>query len=314
MMDRQPLDVPLWAWGLFGALVVVSLVVDLATHRGDREFSRREAVGWSVAWIALALAFGVWVAFQFGHVAAGDYITAYLIEKSLSVDNLFVFLVVFQRLEIAPAQQHRVLFWGILGALVFRVLFIAAGAAVLERWHEAVYVLGAFLIYTGYKTARSHGEDKTEGEDRVLDFLRRHLRIGKRQDEHRFFTVENGRRVATPLLLALLAIEVSDILFAVDSVPAVFAITADPFIVYSSNVFAILGLRALYLVLADLLKDLKYLHWGLAAILALAGVKMLTGKLFKIPHWASLLAIVTILVASIVPSLLARRRRDVAIS
>jgi len=176
----------------------------------------------------------------------------------------------------------------------------------LTRWHYAVYVLGAFLIFTGVRTARAAPEAATEG--RVLPFLQRHLRLTPNLHGHRFFVVEAGRRVATPLMLALVAIEVTDLLFAVDSVPAVFAISQEPFIVYSSNVFAILGLRALYLVLADLLKDLKYLHYGLAAILVFAGAKMLTSDIVHVPHAVSLLSVVAILVAAIIPSVVARRR------
>jgi tellurite resistance protein TerC len=301
-----PLDVPFWAWLLFAGVILLSLIVDLVAHRGGRGLSRRHAVGYSVGWIALALLFAGFVALEFGSVTAQAFLTAYLIEKSLSIDNLFVFLVIFARLKIPEAEQHRVLFWGIIGALVSRALFIAAGAALLARWHFAVYVLGAFLIYTGFKTARvAHGPTK---EGWALAFLQRHLRLTSSLHGHHFFVVEAGRRVGTPLMLAVIAIEITDVIFALDSVPAVFAISRDPFIVYSSNVFAILGLRALYLVLADMLKDLKYLHYGLAAILAFAGTKMLTSDLLHLPAAVSLLIVALILVSSIIPSVIARRR------
>jgi tellurite resistance protein TerC len=302
-----PLEVPFWAWVLFGAVVAVSLVADLVAHRGGKSVSRAHALAWTVAWITVAMSFAAWVAVQFGAGIAMDFVTAYLIEKSLSVDNLFLFVVLFARLGIPPAEQHRVLFWGILGALVSRAVFIGFGTALLARWHEAVYVLGVFLVYTGVKTALTR--EGKRGGGRALAFLQRHLPVTPRLHGHRFLVSENGRTLATPLLLALIAIEATDILFALDSVPAVFAVSTEPFIVYSSNVFAILGMRALYLVLASLLNDLKYLHYGLGAILAFAGAKMLTSSVLHLPHWVSLLFIVTVLFAAIVPSVVRRRAK-----
>src|SRR5574338_635289 len=211
---------------------------------------------------------------------------AYLMEKSLSVDNLFLFMVVFAQLQVPPAEQHRVLFWGILGALLARAGLIAGGTALLSRWHDVVFVLGAFLIYKGYRTARS--DSLHEQDDRTLKWLRAHLPVTSRLHGHHFVAREDGKLLATPLLLALLTIELSDIMFAVDSVPAVFAITEEPFIVYTSNVFAILGLRALYLVLAELLRDLRYLQYGLAAILALAGAKLILSRWVHLPAYVSL--------------------------
>ncbi len=298
---------PTVMWLLFGAIVVISLVVDLIAHRGGHGLSRKSAATWSIAWIVVAFAFAGYVAIELGANAAGDFVSAYLMEKSLSVDNLFVFMVVFAQLKVPATEQHRVLFWGILGALIARAGFIAGGTALLGRWHEVVYVLGAFLIFTAYRTARSDSLHKTD--DRTLNWLRKHLPVTSRLHGHHFFAREDGKLQATPLFLALLTIELSDIMFAVDSVPAVFAITEEPFIVYSSNVFAILGLRALYLVLADLLKDLRYLHIGLAAILAFAGAKMLLSAYIHLPAYVSLLAIVAILAASIVPSLFGRSAR-----
>lgn len=301
------LEVPLWVWFVFGAIVLVSLTLDLVTHRGGHGLSRKSAIVWSIIWIATALAFAVWVGMTFGAGPANDFVSAYLMEKSLSVDNLFVFMVLFSRLRIPEEEQHRVLYWGILGALIARAVFIASGAALLARWHDVVYLLGIFLIYTAYKTLRSR--ESPAAESRVFSFLRRHLRLATTFEGHKFFTIENGRRVGTPLLLALLTIEASDILFAMDSVPAVFAISEDPFIVYSSNVFAILGMRALYLVLRDLLRDLHYLRYGLAAILAFAGTKMLLSDIVHVPHALSLGLIVTILAAAIIPSVRLARRQ-----
>ncbi|HEX7663424.1 MAG TPA: TerC/Alx family metal homeostasis membrane protein, partial [Polyangiaceae bacterium] len=230
------------------------------------------------------------------------------VEKSLSVDNLFVFLVIFKSLKIPNEEQHRVLQWGIFGAFVTRGVFIFLGGEILRAWHPVVYVLGAFLIYTGIQTLRSHGqEEEDEGESRTMAFVRRFLPVSKTLHGHHFVTKENGRTLATPLLFALVVIELSDVLFAVDSIPAVFAITLDPFIVYASNIFAVLGLRALYLVLADVLGDLKYLHYGLAGILSFTGAKMLISGFFHIPNAASLIVIAVLLVASIVPSVFARK-------
>jgi len=299
------LAVPLGAWVVLAVVVAISLTIDLVVHRGDRGLGRRRALVFSAAWITLAVAFGGWIALQLGGDAAEDYFTAYLVEKTLSVDNLFVFLVVFEHLKIPRSEQHRVLHWGILGAFVTRAVFIASGAALLEAWHDAVYVLGGFLIVTGIRMLR---EKKVDGEGRILTFVRRHLAYTPRLHGHSFVAVEDGRRVATPLLLALIVIELTDILFAIDSIPAAFAVTREPFLVYSSNVFAALGLRALYLVLADLLADLAYLRYGLAAILVFAGGKLLASSYLHVPHAVSLLAVVSIVVASIIPSVVARRR------
>jgi tellurite resistance protein TerC len=292
-------------WIVFAALVAISLVVDLVAHRGDHAGSRNQAIAWSVVWIGVAVAFGIWIAVRLGSDASQDFFSAYVMEKSLSIDNLFVFLVVFRQLRVPAAEQHRVLFWGILGALVARALFIGLGTAVLAQWHVVVYVLGAFLIYTGYKTIRQTGHDGAGG---ALAWLRRRLRVTEDFHGHRFVVREAGRLVATPLLLALLAIEVTDVMFAIDSVPAVLSISEDNFIVYSSNVFAILGLRALYMVIADLLERLKYLHYGLGAILVLAGAKMLGGSVVHVPHLASLIALVAVIGVTIIASVVASRR------
>ncbi len=299
------LEVPLWAWLVFAGAVVISLAADLLGHRGGRGLGRRGAIAWSIGWIGVALLFAGWVAVQFGREVAGDFIAAYLIEKSLSIDNLFVFLIVFARLRIPEDEQRRVLFWGILGAFVTRAVFIAGGTALLSAWHGLVYALGVLLIYTGVKTARERPDYNEEGK--VLSFVRRHLRYTPELHGHRFVVTEAGRRVATPLMLALLVVEITDVFFAVDSIPAAFAISEEPFIVYSSNVFAILGLRALYLVISDLLTGLKYLRYGLAAILVFAGAKMLVSGIVHVPHVVSLLVVIGILVVTIVPSVIARR-------
>jgi tellurite resistance protein TerC len=305
------LDVHWWAWLVFAVVVVVSLSFDLVLHRGARALGRRQAILWSVAWITVSLLFAGWVGLQFGSHSMLEFLTAYVVEKSLSVDNLFVFLVIFGRLRIPQSEQHRVLFWGILGAFVTRAIFIGAGTVLLAKWHVAVYALGAFLVYTGIKTLRTH-PDAEEKEGWVLPFLQRHVPFSNRLQGHRFSVVEDGRRLATPLLLALLAIEGTDILFAVDSIAAVLAISNSPFIVFSSNVFAILGLRALYVLLADLVSNMRYLHYGLGGILLFVGAKMLAARFVVLPHWVSLLITIAILAAAVVPSLVSRRRRRFA--
>jgi tellurite resistance protein TerC len=282
------MDVPPWMWIAFVAVVLASLVVDLLSHRSGHASSRAAAIAWSAAWIALALGFAGWIGHHLGRDRAEDFLGAYLMEKSLSVDNLFVFLLVFGRLRVTPSDQHRILFWGILGALVFRGVFIVAGASVVARWHEALYVLGVILIYSGWKTARARGAPENQ-DSKIMRFVRD--RLG----------------VRSTFALALITIELTDIVFAVDSIPAVFAISSDPFIVYTSNVFAILGLRALYSVLADVLGRLRYVHYGLAAILGLAGLKMLMSRLYQPPHVVSLLAIATILAIVTIASLSTRR-------
>jgi len=306
-----PLDVPWWAWLVFAIIVVISLAIDLVLHRGEKASGRRHAIAWSVAWITVSLLFAGWVGLTFGAPTMLEFLTAYLVEKSLSVDNLFVFLVIFGRLRIPAVEQHRVLFWGIVGAFATRAIFIGAGTVLLDRWHFTVYVLGAFLVYTGLKTLRAH-PDKEVKEGFILPFLRRHIPFTHHLSPHRFTIVESGRRLATPMLLALFAIEATDILFAVDSIAAVLAISTAPFIVFSSNVFAILGLRALYVLLADLVSNMKYLHYGLGGILLFVGGKMLLSRVVVLPHWASLLVTLAILVLAIVPSIVVRRRQRAA--
>jgi tellurite resistance protein TerC len=305
------LEVHWWAWLVFAVVIVVSLGFDLVLHRGERALGRRQAILWSLAWVVVSLLFAGWVGLQFGGHTMLEFLTAYLVEKSLSVDNLFVFLVIFGRLRIPQGEQHRVLFWGILGAFVTRAIFIGAGTVLLAKWHFAVYGLGAFLVYTGIKTLRTHPDAESK-EGWILPFLQRHVSFTSQLHAHRFTIVENGRRLATPLLLALLAIEGTDIVFAVDSIAAVLAISNAPFIVFSSNVFAILGLRALYILLADVVSNLRYLHYGLGAILVFVGAKMLTSRFVALPHWVSFLTTLAILTTAVVPSLVVRRRRRLA--
>jgi len=302
-------SVPWWAWVAFAVVVVLSLSVDLFLHRGDRAPSRREGLAWSAGWILVSLSFAGWVWHELGGRTAVEFVTAYFVEKSLSVDNLFVFLLLFRKLQIPKREQHRVLFWGVLGAFATRAFFILAGTAMLARWHFMTYALGVFLVYTGVQTFRADRENDSGAEGWFVKKLQKHLRVTKKLHGHHFTVKEHGRRVVTPLLLALLAIELADVLFAVDSIAAVLAITNAPFIVFTSNVFAILGLRALYLVLADLVSDLEYLDWGLGGILVFVGAKMIASRWLELPHWLSLLVTLGILTVAVVPSLVVRRRR-----
>ncbi len=299
------LVVPAWAWAALAAIVFVSISIDLFAHRGDHVDSRRRALLWSTGWIVLALAFNVLVAVRFGLPAGEQFLAAYLLEKSLSVDNLFVFLLVFSALRIPVTEQRRVLTWGIAGAILTRGLLIFAGAAAVQRWHALLWVFGGILIVAALKLLR---EPAPVSESRLLCWLERHVPWTPRFDGHRFLTRVDGRLVATPLLLALIAIELTDIVFAIDSVPAAFAVTEEPFLIYSSNLFAILGLRALYVVIAGALADLRYLRFGLAAVLAFAGGKLLLGSWIKVPPLVSVGVIAGCITIAIAASVLASRR------
>jgi tellurite resistance protein TerC len=294
------LDVPAWARGLLAVLMLTLISIDLLAHRGDREDSRRRALIWSVVWIGAALLFNVFVWVRFGAAAGEQFLAAYLLEKSLSIDNLFLFLVIFGAFQIPKAEQRRVLTWGIIGALVTRAIFIAAGAALLERWHAVTYIFGALLVITAVKLLREPAADE---QPRILHWLERRVPWTRQLHGHKFFARVNGRRVATPLLLALIAIELTDVMFAVDSIPAAFAVTSDPFLVYSSNVFAILGLRALYIVLAGAIAELRYLRFGLSAVLAFAGAKMLLAHWVTVDPLLSVGVIVACIGASVIASL-----------
>lgn len=295
-------------WVFFGALVLGSLLVDLLLHRGKHGESNRSAIAWSIGWIVLGLGFSVFVWQAYGARPAQEYLGAWLIEKSLSLDNLFVFLVIFRSLSVPADEQRRVLFWGIFGALVFRALFIFAGVEAIERWHAVVYVFGAILLFTAFRVAR---EDPSRKQDsKLVHWLAKRLPVTLDMKGAKFFSRLNGRRVGTPLLVALIAIELTDIAFAVDSVPAALAVSHEPFIVYSSNVFAILGLRALYIALAHVIVELRYLHYGLAAVLAFAGLKMIVpDSLVHVPPLVSVVVIILCIGLSVVTSLLARGKQ-----
>jgi tellurite resistance protein TerC len=293
-------------WIALALIVGGMLALDLlVVNRDPKPVPFGKAAAWSAVWISLALGFGLFVAATQGGEAAGEYLAGYLIELSLSVDNVFVFALIFAAFAVPAAYQHRLLFWGILGAIVFRAAFIAAGTAVLEAAHWVIYLLGLLLVVTGIRLARSRGHAVDPERNPVLRLFRR---VVPMTDDYRgaaFVVMDRGRRLATPLLAALVAVETTDIMFALDSIPAVFAITTDPFIVFSSNLFAILGLRSLYFLLAGLLDRFVYLKIGLAALLVFAGAKILTSSIIDIPIAVSLGVIALILGTAIAASLIA---------
>ena len=291
-------------WALFFVFVLAMLGLDLGVfHRKSHEVTFREAAGWSAVWVTLSLLFGAAVYVFAGPAHGVEFLTGYLIEKSLSIDNVFVFIVVFGALKIAPRHQHKVLFWGVLSALVLRAGMIFGGAALLERFHWLIYVFGAFLVVTGIKLYLTRNAAEEPGQRRLLGLIRRLIPSTDRQDGDRFFTRENGRRLATPLFIALILIEVTDVIFALDSIPAIFAVTQDPFIVFTSNIFAILGLRSLFFLLSGMVDKFHYLKVGLAGVLVFVGAKMTLVDFVKVPAWVSLGLIAAILLTSVVASL-----------
>lgn len=290
-------------WLGFIAAVLALLALDLGVfHRDAHVVTFREALGWSVVWVALAMGFNGWLAWQYGSERGLEFLTGYLIEKALAVDNVFVFLIIFATFKVPPAYQHRVLFWGILGALVLRAVFIIAGAALLERFHWIIYVFGGFLVVTGVKLLVQSEADLHPERNPLFRLFTRFVRSVPDYHGSRFTVVKGGRRYATPLLLVLVCVEATDVVFAVDSIPAIFAVTKDPFIVFTSNIFAILGLRAMFFLLAGVMDRFHYLKVGLAVILAFVGVKMLLVDVYKIPIGISLATIATILATAIIAS------------
>ncbi|HEU6449798.1 MAG TPA: TerC family protein, partial [Gemmatimonadaceae bacterium] len=295
----------IWFWVAFNAFVIVLLAIDLGIfHRKAHEVSLREATAWSIVWVALSLLFAGGIYLYAGARPATEFLTGYLIEKSLSVDNIFVMVMIFTYLEVPSRYQHRVLFWGILGALVMRGAFIAIGALLLSTFHWVIYIFGALLIVTGARMAiREEKPPEIEGNP-LVRLAARFIPITTRYHGQSFFAIENAKRVATPLFLAVLLVEFTDLIFALDSIPAIFGITRDPFLVYTSNVFAILGLRALYFVLAGVVTRFHLLRFGLAAILVFVGIKMLIDGFFEIPVLVALAVIAVILILTVVASLL----------
>jgi tellurite resistance protein TerC len=269
-------EYPIWVWILFFAVVLSALFVDVGiVNRKSHAPTRRETLAWSAVWVSLAIGFGFFILLQFGLQPAKLFLTGYLIELSLSVDNLFVFLLIFTFFKVPKIFQHRVLFWGIIGALGMRMIMIFAGAELVERFHWVIYIFGGFLLYTGLKMFRDSDEEFEPHESFVVRSITRFVRISKDYDGEKFVSVVDGVRSGTLLLMVLIVVEVTDLVFAVDSIPAIFGITTDRFIVYTSNIFAILGLRTFFFLLADMAETFHYLKYGLAFVLSFIGVKML---------------------------------------
>jgi tellurite resistance protein TerC len=293
-------------WAGFTAFVLAMLALDLGVfHRKSHEVGFREALTWSVVWVSLALLFNYGVYHFYGPERGLEFLTGYLIEKALSVDNIFVFLMLFSYFSVPAAYQHRVLFWGILGALVMRAIFIALGAALLAKFHWVIYIFGALLVVTGIKMLRTGGSHDIHPErNPVYRLFRRFVPAVDSYRADRFIVREGGRWVATPLMAVLVAVEATDLVFAVDSIPAIFAVTSDPFIVYTSNIFAILGLRAMFFLLAGVMDKFQYLKVGLAVVLTFVGTKMLLTEIYKIPIGASLGVVAALIAGSVIASLL----------
>ncbi len=318
-----------WLWFVFGAVIIFMLALDLGLfNRKAHTPTFRESLAWSVVWVSLALGFACVVFWQRGSQKGFEFLAGYLIELSLSVDNLFVFLLIFTYFKVPSKYQHRVLFWGVFGALVMRVLMIFLGTALIERFHWLIYFFGAFLIYTGLKMFRDE-EDEIEPENNpVVRFATRLIPMTRSYDEQKFFTVKDGKRVGTMMLLVLIIVEVTDLIFAVDSIPAIFGVTTDRFIVYTSNVFAIMGLRTFFFMLAGVIDKFHYLKIGLACVLTFIGVKMVLPLMGKglaillpqyagtihhydhIPIKASLITVAVLLASSIIASILYPQDED----
>jgi len=305
-MPNHPL-----AWIGFSIFVMVMLALDLGIfHRKPHEVRLKEALTWSAVWIGLALAFNVGIYYWHGGEKALQFFTGYVVELSLSVDNLFVFLLVFGYFKVPAQYRHKVLFWGIIGALVMRAVFIIAGVTLIVKFHWVIYFFGALLVASGIKMALQKDKEVHPERNPVLKLFRRFMHVTPTYEGNQFFTKQQGRILATPLFVVLLILESTDLVFAVDSVPAVLAITPDPFIVFTSNVFAILGLRSMFFALEGIMNRFQYLHYGLSAVLVFVGVKMLLSGLYKIPTWVSLLLIVSILSVAIIASLFGKRKTD----
>lgn len=301
-------------WAGFLLFVLLMLALDLGVfHRKSHEVKIREALIWSGVWISLALIFNVGIYFLMGKEKAIEFLTGYVIEKSLSVDNLFVFIMVFSYFNVDTRYQHKVLFWGILGALVMRAIFIFAGVALIQQFHWIIYVFGAFLIFTGIKMLVQKEEKIEPEKNPLVRLFKRFFPVTDSMHGDRFFVKINAKTVATPLFIVLLIIEFTDLIFAVDSIPAILAISTDTFIIFTSNVFAILGLRALYFALAGIAKLFYYLKYGLSAILVFVGVKMVIAGFFKIPVMYSLLVIVSILILSVLASVIFPKKQKATI-
>jgi tellurite resistance protein TerC len=304
------IDVSLWHWAALLGLIVALLTVDLLLHRGNQEPTTKHALIESAVWVACGLGFSVVILLLFGGAAFGEYLSGYVIEKSLSIDNVFVWAVIFSTFAIPARYQHRVLFWGIFGALAMRAVFIFAGTALIDRFWWTLLLFGVVLVVSGFKVLRHRDDEGTHGHDRAVKLLGRFLPVRSELDGQHFVVREAGKWVATPLLAALVVVEVTDVVFAVDSVPAILAVSREPFIVFSSNAFAILGLRAMYFLLGDARERFHYLAHALGAILVFVGLKMALSHWWHVETLASLGVIVAILVVAIGASVVRNRRAE----
>ncbi len=297
-------------WVLFNLFVLGMLVLDLGyLQRPGHKVRFREALAWSATWIALACAFAVLVYFRYGHATAVEFVTGYVIELSLSVDNLFIFLLIFRYFHVSPAHQHKVLFWGIVGALVMRAIFIVVGIGLIRRFHWITYIFGALLVYSGIKLFRQDATAIKPENNPVLRLFRRWVPVTEHYEGDKFVVRRRGL-YATPLLVVLVVVETTDLLFATDSIPAVLAITLKPFIVYTSNVFAILGLRSMFFVLAGVMELFHYLHYGLAVVLIFIGAKMVASDYYQVPTGIALGVVAGVLLVSVLASLLHPRSQE----
>ena len=310
-------------WALFIGFILICLALDLGVfNKNDHEIKSKEAGIWTAVWFTLAMAFSGIIYWLFNaelvenptgiapDTAVLKYITGYLIELSLSIDNVFVIAVIFSSFAIPPKYQHRVLFWGILGAIVFRALMIVFGVALINKFEWIIYVFGAFLLFTAYRMLKSDDDSYDPQDSKVYKAVKKLFPVTERIEGHAFFLLEKGKKAATPLFLALIVIELTDILFALDSIPAILAITADPFIVFTSNILAILGLRSMYFLISRMIQKFRYINYSLVVILAFVGLKMIFSHLVEIPEWLSLAVIVVSLVSGILASVYMKENED----
>lgn len=302
----------IWFWVIFNAVILVLLFLDLTVwNRGGRVVPFKQAMLSSAIWIALAFAFAVFIHQWLGASKALEFVTGYVIEEALSVDNLFVFILLFAYFKVPPEQERTVLFWGIIGALIMRGIFIIAGVALVQRFHWIMYLFGAFLVYSGFQLLRGGDEEQVDpGRNPVLKLTRKLVPVTEEYHGHSFFIRRAGKTLATPLFVVLLVVETTDVLFATDSIPAILAISRDPFIVYTSNVFAVLGLRSLFFALSGLMKIFHYLNYGLAVILMFIGAKMLASAKYELPTWIALAVIAVVLGLSILASMLLPKKEE----
>ncbi len=298
-------------WGGFMLFIFLMLALDLGVfHKENHEIRLKEALMWTMFWVSLALLFNIGVYHFMGSEKALQFLTGYLIEESLSIDNVFVFMLIFSYFKVPPKYQHKILFWGILGAMVMRITFILSGIYLIEKFHWIIYVFGAFLVITGFRLAFQDEISIKPDANPVVRLFKKYFRMTDTYHKDKFFVRENGVLLATPMMIVLIFIEVSDLIFAVDSIPAILSITSDPFIVFTSNVFAILGLRSLYFAISAISKYFVYLKYGLSAILTYVGIKMLVSDYYKVDPLYSLLVILSILSLSIFASMLANSKKQ----